>query len=446
MTPTLTEPGALSSPVLNSSLTDLLRRWLPRQRWYSGSGHPITEVAVAAATQLAADCFHLVVRVQEDTVRDAAHYQLILGAAVSPPPRLRHCLLGSVGGPAGRELMVYDAVHDHRTAVLLLDRIRRGGRTGALRFESMPRTSVPADLTPRVLDTEQSNTSIVYGDRLILKLFRRVQRGVNPDLEVPTALAKLGYPWAPAPTAWFCTVDPFWCTLGIVQPFLAGATDGWILARRSAAEREDFVTQARDLGRTTGELHAALARAFPTRTPSAHHETRLAEEMMGRLEKAASAVPALRPHVPGLHAVFASIATGVGHPPLQRIHGDLHLGQVLRASGRWYVVDFEGEPAKPMAERCAEHSPVRDVVGMLRSFDYAAHKRLSPRRQWADECRAAFCAGYGESGDFEPADLPKLLRAYEADRAVYEVLYEAAHRPDWIVIPLHAAARLAGSR
>ncbi|MFZ3561519.1 MULTISPECIES: maltokinase N-terminal cap-like domain-containing protein [unclassified Streptomyces] len=443
MTRPLMELGAPRPALLGSSLNELLSRWLPRQRWYASSGRRITEISVVAATALTPECFHLLVRVQEAGQQEETHYQLILGAAVDPPPRLWQHALGQMDGPAGGTLMVYDALHDHRVAVLLLDRLREGGKAGVLRFESFRHASLPTGLAPRVLDTEQSNSSIVYGDRLILKLFRRIQQGINPDLEVTARLGRWGHPSVPAPEAWFFVTEPFWGTLGMVQPFLPGATDGWQLALDSAAAQSDFVKQARGLGRTTGELHAALAHVFPTAKPEEQHRSRLAEEMMHRLKHSAEAVPALRRHVPAVQRIFADAAATRSEPPLQRIHGDLHLGQVLWADGSWHAVDFEGEPSRPLAERRADRSPIRDVVGMLRSFDYAAHMSPTPCPQWAEQCRTAFCSGYSEAGGFEPTEAPELLRAYEADRAVYEVLYEATHRPDWITVPLEAVARLA---
>ncbi|MGW0689707.1 maltokinase N-terminal cap-like domain-containing protein [Streptomyces sp. NPDC002754] len=446
MTHLMTEVGEARPSLLGSSLNDLLRHWLPRQRWYAGSGRPIAEVSTASATVLTAECLHLLVRVKESADRDETYYQLILGAAVDPPPRLWPHVLGQVDGPDGRALVVYDAVHDRRIAALLLDRIRMGGAHGTLRFESLPRTSISQGLTPRVLDVEQTNTSIVYGDRLILKLFRRIQQGVNPDLEVPIRLARWGYPWVPSPQAWFFATAPFLGTLGMVQPFLTGATDGWTLALNSASTQGDFIEQAASLGRTTGELHAALAQAFPTTKPVGRHLPCLAAEMAHRLKRTVDTVPALRPHASAIQQIFANAAAAPSELSLQRIHGDYHLGQVLWADGNWHVVDFEGEPSQPLLERRSDRSPMRDIVGMLRSFDYAAHMGDTPRPQWADRCRAAFCAGYSGAGGFEPTGVPALLRAYEADRAVYEVLYEATHRPDWITVPLKAVARLAAAR
>ncbi|MEU6843912.1 maltokinase [Streptomyces sp. NPDC046716] len=436
-------PSPLSEPAVSRGrLAALLAGWLPDQRWFAGRDHKITNLSVVAATELAPGCFHLLVRVEHRGEEGPAHYQLLLGAGTHVPPRLRGHVIGEVEGPTGDTLLVYDAVHDPRAAALLLDRVRSGGTTGNLRFESFPRTGVPSGLTPRVLDVEQSNTSIVYGDRLILKLFRRVQPGINPDLEVPTVLARHGYAKGLAPTAWFHTCAPFFATLGVVQPYLRGATDGWALARASALERGDFVTEARDLGRATAALHVALAEAFPVAPAPADHTVRLADAMTSRLRHAASLVPALRAYVPGLSSAYAEFALAGSDLPLQRIHGDLHLGQVLRAGGDWHIVDFEGEPAKPLTERRGDHSPVGDVAGMLRSFDYAAHIDGSPRPEWAEQTSAAFCGGYAEAGRFDPRRTAVVLRAHEADRAVYEVVYEAGHRPDWITVPMTAVARL----
>lgn len=232
---------------------------------------------------------------------------------------------------------------------------------------------MPAGLPPRLLDAEQSNSSLVYGDEFILKLFRRIQPGVNPDLEVPGALAGQGCRRVPAPVAWFRTTQPQEATLGVLQPYLRDASDGWTLALRALATGDDFTAQAHELGQATAEVHLALASAFPAGT---HGESgRTAEAMTERLDSAAHCVPALKPFVPGLRAAFGALATCDAGPPAQRIHGDLHLGQVLWAGREWFVIDFEGEPSRPLNERRSAHSPVRDIAGMLRSFDYAARQR-----------------------------------------------------------------------
>ncbi|MDT0406534.1 maltokinase N-terminal cap-like domain-containing protein [Streptomyces edwardsiae] len=431
-------------------LTGLLREWLPLQRWFAGKDRPVTDLGVLSTTELFPGCLHVLVHAGHGgvptpggTLPAGDCYQLLLGVREHPSPRLGKALIGRV--PDGRlaGLTVYDALHDPRAAQLLLERLRHPGTAGPLRFEcdGDGARRVPAGLVPRLMTAEQSNSSLVYGDEYILKLFRRIQPGENPDLEVPGALARQGCPRVPAPVAWFRTAHPFKATLGVLQPYLRDASDGWTLALDALAAGDDFTAQAHALGRATADVHLALSTAFPTGAPGANART--AAAMTERLTAAAHAVPALQPFVPGLRAAFAALATCDAGPPAQRIHGDLHLGQVLRAGREWFVIDFEGEPSRPLSERRSAHSPVRDIAGMLRSFDYAARQRLPWRPEWARRCREAYCAGYAARAGWDPRKKHGLLRAYETDRAVYEVLYEARHRPDWLPVPMAAIERLA---
>ncbi|CAL9348669.1 maltokinase N-terminal cap-like domain-containing protein [Streptomyces sp. enrichment culture] len=438
--------GQLAEPM--ASLGDLLRQWLPRQRWFAGKDRPVAELGLLSMTELFPGCLHLLVHAGNGSVPAPGGappagdcYQLLLGVREQPSPRLGRAVIGQVqDGPlAGRT--VYDALHDPRTAQLLLERLRHPGKAGPLRFEADPALPVPGGLAPRLLDAEQSNSSLIYGDEFILKLFRRVQPGVNPDLEVPDALARQGCGRVPAPVAWMRTTHPYRATLGVLQPFLPGASDGWTLALNALAAGDEFTVQAHELGRAMGDVHLALASAFPVGAPGENGRT--AAAMTERLTAAAHCVPALQPFVPGLRAAFAALSTCDSGPPAQRIHGDLHLGQVLRAGRDWFVIDFEGEPSRPLAERRSAHSPVRDIAGMLRSFDYAARQRRPWRPEWARRCREAFCAGYAARAGWDPRKKHGLLRAYETDRAVYEVLYEARHRPDWLPVPMAAIERLA---
>lgn len=430
------------------SLAGLLREWLPRQRWFAGKDRPVTDLSVLSMTELFPGCLHVLVHAGHGGVPAPGGtppagdcYQLLLGVREHPSPRLGRALIGRVqDGPlAGRT--VYDALHDPRAAQLLLERLRRPGTAGPLRFECDTAQPLPAGLVPRLLDAEQSNSSLVYGDEYILKVFRRIQPGVNPDLEVPGALARQGCHRVPAPVAWFRTTHPFKATLGVLQPYLRDASDGWTLALGALAAGDDFTAQAHALGRATADVHLALASAFPVGGPGENGRT--AAGMTERLTAAAHAVPALQPFVPGLRAAFAALTTCDPGPPAQRIHGDLHLGQVLRAGREWFVIDFEGEPSRPLSERRSAHSPVRDIAGMLRSFDYAARQRRPWRPEWACRCREAYCAGYASRAGWDPRKKHGLLRAYETDRAVYEVLYEARHRPDWLPVPMAAIERLA---
>ncbi|MGZ3097446.1 maltokinase N-terminal cap-like domain-containing protein [Streptomyces sp. H72] len=438
--------GQLAEPM--ASLGELLREWLPRQRWFAGKDRPVAELGLLSMTELFPGCLHLLVHTGPGPVpapggapQAGDCYQLLLGVREQPSPRLGRALIGQVqDGPlAGRT--VYDALHDPRSAQLLLERLRQPGKAGPLRFESDPSRPVPGGLVPRLLDAEQSNSSLIYGDEFILKLFRRIQPGVNPDLEVPDALARQGCGRVPAPVAWMRTTRPYEATLGVLQPFLHDASDGWTLALDALAAGDDFTVQAHELGRAMADVHLALASAFPA-GPAGEND-RTAAAMTERLTAAAHCVPALQPFVPGLRAAFAALSTCDSGPPAQRIHGDLHLGQVLRAGRDWFVIDFEGEPSRPLSERRSAHSPVRDIAGMLRSFDYAARQRRPWRPEWARRCREAFCAGYAARAGWDPRKKHGLLRAYETDRAVYEVLYEARHRPDWLPVPMAAIERLA---
>ncbi|MBZ3903887.1 phosphotransferase [Streptomyces brasiliscabiei] len=459
-------PAAEPGPGLLVSLEPLLREWLPRQRWFAGKGRPVTGFSLVAATELlpvgaaSAGLLHLLVRAHQPLVPSQgapAHpgdcYQLLLGVRETLPPRLAPALIGHVaeGRLAGRT--VYEALHDPRLADVLLEALRSTARVGELRCERDTRCDIPEGLVPRVLTSEQSNSSIVYGDTFILKLFRRVVPGANPDLELPLVLSRENCPRVPAPVAWMLadlgrtTADREPHTLGVLQPFLHGAADGWELALSVLAKGEDFTAEARALGRATAEVHTALTRALPTVTLGRPQLESLVDGMTGRLEATAQAVPALRPYAPGLRTAFEALADLAAEGrtwTAQRIHGDLHLGQCLRSpSGEWSLIDFEGEPSKPLAERRMPQPVARDIAGMLRSFDYAAHSSRPPADGWATACRAAYCSGYADVAGTDPRTDPVLLRAYETDKAVYEVLYEARHRPDWLPVPLAAVHRLA---
>ncbi|WP_435174428.1 maltokinase N-terminal cap-like domain-containing protein [Actinacidiphila sp. bgisy145] len=474
--------GRAVVPGLLRSLDPLLRRWLPRQRWFAGKGLPIGDFRLAAATELVPPggrlgplgLLHILVDVEQPG-RPPDCYQLLLGAHPLLPSALVRAALGpAVGGPYDG-LTLYDAPHDPRMAALLLERLKLPGRTGNLRFTTEPSAQFPPGLTPRVSTAEQSNTSVVYGDRYILKLFRRVSPGSNPDLELSLALARAGSRRVAEPVAWFEALDADTAdamdamdpkdaagtggpaaappggrepiTLGVLQRFLPGSSDGWALALASVAEDGDFRAEAAALGRATAEVHRALADALPVRRLDGSTLERVAAAMTRRLEETAAEVPGVRPFTGALRAAYDDLAKlGAGTGPggavfAQRIHGDLHLGQALRGpDGAWVLIDFEGEPARPLADRRRPAPPVQDVAGMLRSFDYAAHH--SGNGPWAARHRAAFCTGYAAVAGTDPREQPVLIRAFETDKAVYEARYEARHRPAWLPIPLSALARL----
>ncbi|MEU9304265.1 maltokinase [Streptomyces sp. NPDC048269] len=426
-------------------LEPMLRAWLPAQRWFAGKGRAISTLRAVSAAELlppgsTPGLLHLLLDVDGDC------YQLLLGIRPSLPPALAHTLIGHAeDGPyAGRA--VYEALGDPRLAAMLLERLRSPGSLGPLRFDRDPDAPVPTGLAPRPLSGEQTNSSLIYGDSYILKVFRRVGPGVNPDLELPRALAAAGCARVPAPVAWYEAELPGSepLTLGVLQPYLRGSDDGWQLALRRLDAGEDFTAEAYALGRATAEVHSALAAALPTVALGPEQTARLAAGMTARLAATAREVPALRPYEAGLRGAFDALAASRGAGvPAQRIHGDLHLGQTLRTlDGSWSLIDFEGEPARPLADRRRPEPAVRDIAGILRSFDYAArsHRPFAPA--WADDCRAAFCEGYARTTGRDPREDPVLLRAYETDKAVYEARYESRHRPDWLHVPMAAIRRL----
>ncbi|MEU5024397.1 maltokinase N-terminal cap-like domain-containing protein [Streptomyces milbemycinicus] len=492
--PSAIRAAAAAGPAgLLASLAPLLSEWLPRQRWFAGKGRPVTGFALVCATELlpcatsgtTPGLLHLLIRAQQPEPPGHRHgsgcghrrgaaasdcYQILLGVRATLPPHLAPALIGRPSGGPLHGRTVYEALLDPRLATLLLERLRMPGTLGPLRFLREPSADIPSGLAPRLVTAEQSNSSVIYGDTFILKLFRRVSPGTNPDLELPLALARTDCTRVPAPAAWFEAAplgegagagasagagpraDPF--TLGVLQPYLAGSTDGWQLALDAVAARGDFTAAAHALGQATAEVHLAMARALPTshlRRPQIEH---LAAAMSERLDSAAAAVPALHPYRAALHSAYEDLAA-LGRAgrtwTAQRIHGDLHLGQVLRrtveGAARWSLIDFEGEPSRPLDERRRPQPAVRDIAGMLRSFDYAAAVggHDSPQ-DWAGRSRAAYCAGYAEASGADPRDDPELLRAHETDKAVYEVVYEARHRPEWLPVPMSAIRRLAATR
>ncbi|WP_372482554.1 maltokinase N-terminal cap-like domain-containing protein [Streptomyces bambusae] len=441
-------PAARSAADALPALEPLLRAWLPRQRWFAGKGRAMQRLRLVSAVELlppgaSPGLLHLLVAVDEDC------YQLLLGVRAALPPALAPTLIGRAESGPYAGLTVYEALGDPRLSGLLLERLRAPGTLPPLRFDRDPAAVIPAGLAPRPLSGEQTNSSLVYGETYILKVFRRVGPGLNPDLELPRALARAGCTRVPAPVAWYEAELPGSepLTLGVLQPYLRGCADGWQLALQRLAEGADFTTEARRLGEATAEVHRALAGALPTLVLGPERTARLAAGMTARLAAAVREVPALRPYESGLRAAFEALAGGPERAvPAQRIHGDLHLGQTLRAAdGSWTLIDFEGEPARPLAERRRPEPAVKDIAGILRSFDYAARSHHPFDPGWAEACRAAFCEGYAVPAGRDPRADAVLLRAYETDKAVYETRYEARHRPDWLHVPLAAVHRLAGS-
>ena len=372
--------------------------------------------------------------------------------------------------PIGRHNLawVYDAPHDPGFVRALLRMLAtESGASGAGASATGERnpSSVAFDpdspvLRTRVLSGEQSNTSIVIewpddeAVPVICKLFRALHHGQNPDVELQGALAAAGSMAVPRAVG---AVVGEWPDSGrgdgrargdlaFAQEFLPGAVDAWRLALESAADGGDFSEPARRLGVTTATVHAMLAKALPTQAATPSDITHTIKEMKRRLDAALREVPELEVHRPALEETLA-LASSAAWPAQQRIHGDLHLGQVLDVEGRgWFVVDFEGEPLRPMTERARLDNPLRDVAGMLRSFDYVAGAlgvtAQVDGREWARAARLAFAEGYCEVSGLHLEDYRVVLDVFEADKALYEAVYEVRNRPEWLAIPVAAIERI----
>ncbi|RAG82347.1 maltokinase [Streptacidiphilus pinicola] len=483
-TPVPPTPATGYRPLVEATLP-LLRDWLPRRRWFAGKGHPISAITPLAVTALpgptglargTGTLLHLLLRVEQRQPGGGAPvvdvYQLLLGAHPDGPSGLhgadvpQDAVIGRITSGPHDGLVTYDAAYDPALTRRLLALLTSPQRLGPLRFSTLG-GRLPAAAPGRVGTAEQSNTSIIYdagapAEAAILKLFRRVAPGLNPDLELSLALGRAGSSRIPAPLAWFEAELPDApqeapATLGVLTHFLREAEDGWELALRQIQLLDadpsrvgNFAAESFLLGRATADVHLALARSLPVTVLRRAEVESMAETMALRLDAACLAVPALGRHRDALRQVFRDLALaarGGLRLRAQRVHGDLHLGQVLRSARGWVLLDFEGEPAKTLDERRLPQPAVRDVAGILRSFDYAAaHARLADpavAATWAARNREAFCAGYAATGAEDPTLDPVLLRAFETDKAVYEVVYEARHRPDWVSIPLAACARLA---
>lgn len=387
----------------------------------------------------------LLVEVRGDRGRgEASWYQVPLGATPDRPDDLpESALVGNLSTPRG-EAHLFDALADERLA---------------LTFAHL----VAPDLHPhtaRLQAGEQSNTSVVLDERYIMKVFRRVQPGANPDVEVTEALGKVGYGGVPVPVAVWRRNQT---DLAVVRRYERSRGEGFELAMASLRElfnrrrpprdcKLDFAKDARLLGENIAHLHVALAEAFGAEPADG---ASWAADMTAQLHRvAAGQLDTVR-----IEGIYDRLRTAEDLGAAIRIHGDLHLGQVLRLQRNWMVLDFEGEPARPVDERRHPSSPLRDVAGMTRSFQYAAAMALRLHGEPDHELRVladawtvrnvnTFLAGYADvdaAHRLLPQSRPSrdaLLSVFELDKAVYEVAYELAHRPELVDLPVQAVERL----
>ena len=430
------DPGTLAAALADH---------LPRQRWFDGGERPAELRSVSQ--EVIGEGWPALVHVVVETASGRWQLVLALRPAGQWPPALEgkpEAVIGELDTEQGRAL-VYDALIDADLGLALLSRVA---------------PDVQAERARPLLGVEQSNSSVIFDEAVILKLYRRLLDGPNPDAEVTRALAGAGFDNVAEPLGQW-RVDGM--DLAVVNRFLSNGTDGFHLALTSlrdlyGARGEpgeaggDFAPDARRLGIITARMHVALAQAFGTGPPAA-------EAWAGEAEASLEGIDLEDVDAGAVRAAFAALRSLDDAGTSVRTHGDYHLGQVLRTDAGWFVLDFEGEPLRPLEVRRRPTSPLRDVAGMLRSLHYAAAVAL---RQWNDDGDEevvqlagawerhnafAFLEGYAAAEGIDellPAEEARTVvrRAFELEKAVYEVRYERAHRPEWVGIPLSAVRQL----
>ncbi|WP_323793221.1 maltokinase N-terminal cap-like domain-containing protein [Nocardioides sp.] len=477
-------PGSPASPAVSDSSDHIdpqvLVTYLTKTRWFGGKGRPYDVSGVRRIGTLSdtGPYPRVVVLLVELTYSDVAAgaedavelYQVPLALYTDPEHRLDHAFIGWWDDPGMGWVHAYDALHDRQAMDRWLQAFGAAApqHVGGLDFHRLPGHDLDLEAVSTLFTGEQSNSSVAFGEDAVLKVFRKVTPGANPDITTHEVLTRAGSSDVAHLYGWVSYGEgEQMLHLGMLQQFLRTASDGWDLALTSVrnlyadadlAAREaggDFAGEAGRLGETLAAVHAELAKGFAcSSVPGAF----VAEQMRQRLTAALDVVPQLAEHESSLRALFDRLAA-IEEVPVQRVHGDLHLGQTLRTALGWKIVDFEGEPAKALSERVLPDSPWRDVAGMLRSFAYAPHAverqytdvddeeaddRHERGLEWTARNQRYFVGSY--TGGELSADELTLLDAYVADKAVYETVYETRNRPTWVEIPLRAIARIGASR
>ena len=490
------QPEAAGASAVQSLLGEAcvaaLPDWLERRRWFADKGRGISGMAIEDALVDRVGLDWLALTVARVAFFDGGAARYLLPVTLTESPGAADVISGGVTGTVPG--VIVDATEKPWFGGWLLDQFAgetefaRGAWVFAAHAGVGAEIAAARNSLTAAVRAEQSNSSLRFGDVLIVKLFRRLQPGLNPDEEVLRALAGVRFQRVPRYVGSICWRSPEDETyaVALAQEFVANSGDGWtwMLQRLATVASEDIdpgtdrFAAERLLGQRTGELHVALGAVedpefVPERTDrtaiqedarrtlAAIEETilllqerrrHLPEHLMTRLPDAIAGLRALGQRVGGYRDELDTLRI--------RVHGDYHLGQTLRTpDGDWAIIDFEGEPARSLEERRQRASVLKDVAGMLRSFAYArgaaeraaeaspAAGEVSRRLDaWESGARRAFLEGYRQAlaaaamrlVPDDDAAFARALVAWELDKALYEVAYEARNRPDWLDLPLRS--------
>jgi predicted trehalose synthase len=454
----MAEPTQTIPDVAELLDTEEFREWLERQRWYASKSRRVTGVSLAESIALCEQPM-LVLTLLETGFATGAHELYQVPVVLRPSD--------------GEGWTVDDALAEPEQARRLLGLIDEGRELetdeGTLRFRRADGAlDATTDLEARLVGAEQSNTSVVFGDRVVLKLFRRLEAGINPELEMLRFLTARAFDSIAPLYGWYeYDGHAFATTLGVAQAFVTGATDGWDLAlQRLPSDSGWLVDRLGELGTVTGRMHSTLATddedpAFSPEEPSEEAMSLLTATVDEDIEQIFVRLPpqheldAIAGRGEDVRELLqARSQLGVGGRMI-RTHGDYHLGQTLYADRGWIVIDFEGEPARPLSERRQKRSPLRDVASMLRSFAYVSSASLFMRGvaapdDFEERAREAFLSHYFDAADSSllphgETAIENTLFVYELEKAIYELRYELDNRPDWVSIPAAGIRRLLDS-
>jgi maltokinase len=444
---------------------EALRHWVEQQRWYASKSRHVTGIEIDDGAVIS-DQPPLFLALVQTRFATGSHelYQLPLTFLPSGESA------GQTAIATTSDWSAFDALSDPGVARDLLRRIYSEEQLetdqGAFSFHHVDgAATIAADAPARAVGVEQSNSSIVFGDQVVLKVFRKLEPGINPELELLQFLTRQRFANIAPLIGWYAYEGrSFAATLGVAQRFFPDATGGWELALdRLGSDPDSFLAELGSLGQVTAELHNALASdaldaAFAPEEPSAEALSLLTATIDEDIERIFMRLPddeRVSPIAGRVQEVRERITMsgqfGSGGRAI-RTHGDFHLGQTLHTPGRWVIIDFEGEPGRALVERRQKRSPLRDVASMLRSFAYATSavrimRGVEPPADVEQRARETFLEQYFAHVDaalLPPGEsaIASMLSLFELEKAVYELQYELDNRPDWVPIPVAGVTRI----